>query len=388
VLDPQGRPVIGARVFALPKPPGNAPLQNRFAQVDDQGQFRLYQLPPGEYSVAVTYGASTMAIGSSGSANVSPTLGSGVLFYPQSFTVTSGEEYANINFSLSPGALYSVSGKLDIAPNASGTFWLALTPADQPALAAAVTQAERDGSFHLAGAGPGSYHLFASGPSNVRSGSGAHLSEQPLFGRTSLIIGAQDLEGVTVPLEKGRSLPARYETSGRECPPTARLALTALEDWAAVLDPSATLTAGTTQVVANLAPARYQASLSGLGPGCYVEATTVDLSTSAEAKPLILRARPSGSLRGRLTGATQPAAYAILLAGEATQLTVPDPAGRFEFANLRPGTYRIGVQPLAERPKSNWLPAARFLIEVEVPGGAPTDLELPAPNAEGDPSHD
>jgi hypothetical protein len=96
---------------------------------------------------------------------------------PEFFTVTAGEEFPGVDFTIAPGALCTISGKVEPA-SPSGNFWLALTPPDQPALAVAVTVAEADGRFHFHGMPLGAYHLFASGPSTAR-GRGGILGAAP-----------------------------------------------------------------------------------------------------------------------------------------------------------------------------------------------------------------
>src|SRR5271169_897071 len=67
VTDAQAKPVRGAAIFAMVKASAGEPFRrftHQFAQVDERGQYRLYNLPPGRYAVAVSYGASTMAVGS------------------------------------------------------------------------------------------------------------------------------------------------------------------------------------------------------------------------------------------------------------------------------------------------------------------------------------
>jgi hypothetical protein len=92
-------------------------------------------LRPGDYVVAVSYGASISLFGSTGGGAPVPGLGSGVQFYPdnarpQVFTVTGGETY-RADFTLLPNTVYSISGKLEApapADNANRTrYWLALT---------------------------------------------------------------------------------------------------------------------------------------------------------------------------------------------------------------------------------------------------------------------
>jgi hypothetical protein len=89
VTDSQGQPIAGAFVFALPKPAGGTPAppygnmsNGSSAPTYPQGRYRLYGLPPGQYVLAVSYGASTMAVGQSGDASVKPGIGSIAVYYP------------------------------------------------------------------------------------------------------------------------------------------------------------------------------------------------------------------------------------------------------------------------------------------------------------------
>ncbi len=105
VTDSQGRSIRGASVFAMVKQPGGAflrPLNS--TPVDDRGQYRLYNLSPGQYAVAVSL--VDLASGFSSA--------SGMLLHPnnarpQFFTISGGEEYRGINFVLPPGPLYRIS---------------------------------------------------------------------------------------------------------------------------------------------------------------------------------------------------------------------------------------------------------------------------------------
>ncbi len=88
VKDAQGKPIVGAHVMAMARPKAGTPLQpdvatGRIAIVDARGQYRLYNLPPGEYAVVASYGASTIAVGSTGSSTTSSALGSGLPVLPR-----------------------------------------------------------------------------------------------------------------------------------------------------------------------------------------------------------------------------------------------------------------------------------------------------------------
>ena len=59
------------------------------------------------------------------------------------------------------------------------------------------------------------------------------------------------------------------------------------------------------------------------------------------------------------------------------QLAFPDEHARFEFAALRPGRYRIAAQLATGAAKTRWVADVAHMIEIDVPGGVPTELELP-----------
>lgn len=397
VLNAQGQPVPGASVYAMPKPAdGSAPRpfasarQGVYSQVNARGQYRIHSLAPGEYAIAVSYGASTAIFGSTGGGSASAGVGSGVQLYPtnsrpQFFAVAGGEEYRNIDFAIIPNTLYSISGKVDL-PDPKTKYWLALSARDQPALASAVASTAPDGSFQFEGIGSGAYTLTASGPVTGYGGR-AILGPEPLFGRTQVSVGGSNVEGVTLALQKGRSLSLILQSTGTGCPANAQATLIPLEDWAAAIDRSAELNPQMPQTVDHLAPARYQVVVSRLGDSCYQPGTAIlDLSSGIKDGPVTVAVAPAGSINGKLTGTMQPAAFVIaLLSSDAStdaqpvQVVYPDAAGRFVFGSLRPGPYRISVQPLAEASKGRWVSERARMIEIQIAAGSPTEMELPAP---------
>ena len=397
VTNLQGEPFRGARVLAMVKSGKREPLR-RFVQsspgtyglVDDRGQYRLYGLRPGEYAVAVSYGPSGGMVGSARGEGV----GSGVLLYPdnsrlQFFTVSGGEEYQDVDFVIQPTHLYSVKGRVELpAPNAR--FSLALASVDQPALAVAMAHAEADGSFRFEGVPPGSYHLFAWGPTLARSGPGAVLGSEPLFGRTLVEVIEENVEEISIPLQKGRSVgfvlrhAAPHKTDGG-CPQTARLTLSPLEDWCALAHASAEVSLAKETIINDLPPGRYLLSVSQLGETCYYAThAVIDLTGATPVDLVVVLVAPAGSIHGRVTGAANPTEVAVVLVASdpvetapPVQITFPDLKSRFAFENLRPGRYRIATEPAVEVSQPGWKAHLDRMFEIEVPGGAPTDIELP-----------
>jgi hypothetical protein len=291
VLDVNRNPIRGAHVFVLrsDRGPIRAELNaGRFAAVNDGGRYRLFNLPPGQYVIAAAYGSNTVTVGSTGRGYLVPGLGSGVAYYPsndrpQTFTIASGQEFRNIDFAILPTNQYSVSGSVESSGSgANGAhYWVSLAPANQPAIAVAVTEANADGSFRLEGLPPGSYILFTSGPSNARSSRGAELPSDALYARLPVTIGSQDVEGIRVAPEKGRSATISLTAPPAGCAGKGELVLFGLEDWGANLERRAPISSTSKAIFRDLPPARYQVSVSGLGETCFVpEDGVLDLTAS------------------------------------------------------------------------------------------------------------
>ena len=397
VMDGQGQPILGAAVYAMPKP-ASGPVRpfamlapGTYARVDERGGYRLYGLPPGEYAVAAAYGASTSMFGSTGGASVKAGLGSGVQLYPtnqrlQFFGVTGGEQYRNIDFAVIPTVLHSVSGKVEL-PDPKTRYWLALVAADEPALAQSVTETKPDGSFRFEGIPAGSYTLTASGPTRGYGGR-AVLAPQPYFGRTQVSVGV-DVDDVTVTVQRGLSVPflLSAQEAGSGCPASAQVTLTALEDFAAMIDRTGEVSMGKEQAVADLAPTRYQIGASGLGESCYLALDAVlDLTAGGKDGPVPVVVAVAGAIHGKLTGAANPGDFAVALvaadpdrSASPVQVVFPGADGRFAFGGLRTGRYRIVTQPAGEASRARWVTDPARMIEMHIRAGTPTELELPAP---------
>ncbi len=380
ITDAKGQPIPGAKVFTMVKS-AESPVLRPTANVtgaDERGEFRIFGLAPGQYGVAVQYEATTKGAGA------------GVLFYPNNqrprlFTVSGGEEFSGTDFAIQPAVLYRIAGKVEL-PVPGATVELSLASAEQPGLSYANKQTENDGSFLFEGIAPGSYELFASGPKNGFSYLGAVLGPKMFFGRTRVEV-IQDVTGITIAVQESRKVPVVLRGSGggqpAACPASATVTLAPLEAWHVMGDRSVEARFGEPQLVEQLAPGRYQVTATKLGNTCYQSgATEVDVAArNAGAGPVAVTVAPAGSIRGKLVGAGGDA-YAVILVPEesaasaAAQVALPDAEGKFGFASLEPGRYRIAAQRAAE---GRWVADVTQMIELDVPGGTPTDVELPAP---------
>ena len=372
---PTGRTSGSARIAVLVKQPGTEDLKAvRQAPLEDGGKYRIFDLAPGQYAVGLWWGGLPV--------------GSGAQMYPDNshprfFDVAGGEDYRDIDFLVVSGASFSVSGKVE-GPVPKTRFSVALGLPELPAMPVAQLWTEEDGTFRLEKIPPGSYDLLVSGPANGYGAFDTLLGKEPVYGRTRIQVIGQNLEGVSMPVTAGRTLDVVLHGPHEGCPKTTEVTLTLLEPWGLLPGNSVQANFDKPQTAHDLAPARYSLSAARLGQGCYqVSRPVVDLSRDA-AGPVALELGKAGSIRGTLRAGTVNAKdFAVMLLdaeaadGTAAQLAFPDEQGRFEFAGLRPGRYRIAAQLAAGAAKARWVADVARMIEIDVPGGTPTELELP-----------
>jgi 5-hydroxyisourate hydrolase-like protein (transthyretin family) len=390
-----GHPISSAMVRAFTKTPfGLRPMilgQGSYSNLDESGGYRLYNLPPGEYAVAVCFGAFSSAVSSTGNVPPNTEIGSGFLFYPNnaqpdSFTIIGGEEFRNVDLTILTGATFHVSGKVEL-PAAKTLFWVTLTPVDQPSVAVAVTPVGEDGGFNLAGIPAGLYNLFAAGPVRGRSFSGASLDKEPLFARSRIEV-SRDVSDVILTPQKGLSAAIRLAVElGSEgaCPLGASVNLVGLEDWGAMLQLTARAARDKDTSISNLAPAKYQLSAAELGENCYQTAESILDLTAGSPGTIAIPVASAGSVHGIVSGATDADFLVILLPSRSSfdmqlvRSAKPGPDGRFSFAALAPGKYRIAAHRTAGSAQARWMGDGEHMVEIEVRSGKPTEVEIPAP---------
>ena len=373
---PYGRTIGGARVTILTRDEAGHFRKYREAELEDGGRYRIYDLPPGQYALGLWYDGLPD--------------GSGVQLYPNNadprvFPIAGGEEYNDVDFLVSPRAVFPVSGKVQL-PNPKDQYALALGLPDQPLLPIAQTLTEGGGAFHFAKVPAGAYDLFVAGPSR---GYGAHdtvLGPNPRFARMRIDVG-QNVEGLDIAVSPGRSVNVTLRAHGSDklpagCPSSAGVSVDYLEPWGILPIGRAQAAFGKELPIADLAPGKYRLMANGLGDNCYqVGAPLVDL-TSGPADTAVIEVAAAGSLHGTLSGAARPGEFAVVLlpgdgAGDA-RIAFPDSEGHFAFDSLPPGRYRAAARPTAQ-PKARWVADVARMTAIEIAGGTPTRIELPAP---------
>lgn len=206
IVDEYGEPLTGAQVQALRNGwvSGARRLQAVGAgdRTDDQGTYRIFGLPPGEYLVTATLRDDRPML-RGGQADDLPDSGYAPTYFPgtsslndaQKVNVGLGEEVSGVGFGLSLTRLASISGRVLAAPGYESGVQVVAVPADGARLPQALrgTQTRNDGTFDLRGVPPGRYRLQA-------MSWGASAGEGGLTGATTITVNGTNLEGLTVAL--------------------------------------------------------------------------------------------------------------------------------------------------------------------------------------------
>ena len=322
--------------------------------VDSTGVFRFFNLPPGQYAVGVFY--SNLPIGSG--ASLYPNTAQ-----PKIFTVSGGEDYRSVDFTIPAQASFSISGAV-AAPSVAAVrpapeFVVALGLPEAPWIAISQVWTQ-NGKFQFEKVPSGVYDLYASGPTRGYGAYEAMLGPKPVFGRTRVTVSGQNIPGLEVLLSPGLaiSLEARGADSEKlpaGCPRDIPVTLTSLEPWAAMLTKSSTAQVGAGVKVEDLAPGRYRISARVTGD-CFSAAET-EFDARTLTAPVSVPVAAGGQLRGLLKGAAKPGAFHVTLLSNSTAAATPvrfaytDAQGRFTFDALPPGPYRLAIQPTLVRPR-------------------------------------
>ena len=206
ILDDSGDAMSGTQVMAMRYAFSNgarrlvpAPADGGNDRTDDQGGFRLYGLPPGDYYVSATYRAMNfvMTNGSNTEAD-----GFAPTYYPGAsnigeatrITLRAGQEMTGASFSLIVARMARVRGRAlnSRGESVSRNTMLVLAPADptQGFMNMNNAMVRPDGSFEFANVPPGRYHL------NVRPMQTPDPSSE--FAVLPITIGNDDLDNVLV----------------------------------------------------------------------------------------------------------------------------------------------------------------------------------------------
>lgn len=209
IADEFGEPLTGAQVRVLRY--GYAAGARRLLpagqsdRTDDQGTFRVFGLPPGEYIVSATLNEDRAPMRPrAGDADDEATTGYAPTYFPgttnagdaQRVTVGLGQEVSGIGFGLSLMPLAKVSGRVVGMGGLELAGVVMAMPDDIVRQAMSLPRGapvNADGTFEVRGLAPGRYTLVVGG--RGRRGGG----DEPT-GRVPIVVNGVDLAGVAIAL--------------------------------------------------------------------------------------------------------------------------------------------------------------------------------------------
>ena len=228
VVDEFGEPLTGAQVTVQRYTYVNGVRQLRQAgqgdRTDDQGAFRVFGLPPGEYYVSATLRDDRGPRAFNNDDDV-PTSGYAPTYYPgttsaagaQRVTVNLGEEVGGVTFGLTLVPLARVSGRV-VGPAGIAPVGPVMAVPDDVAGPGGgnmrTGQVRADGTFEIVGLAPGRYILQA--------GRGRRPTND-LVGRATVVVAGANVDNVIIPLAAPGIATGRVETD-TGAPPTFRAA--------------------------------------------------------------------------------------------------------------------------------------------------------------------
>src|SRR5882762_2176907 len=231
VRDENGEPLAGAQVSALLSSfvEGKHVLfPAKVAEVNDLGEYRLFNLPPGKYFLSAGYQANSMR-GNTVGAFGNPEEHEGLVttYYPgttnpfqaASINLEAGAEIRSIDFAFRPSGVFHIRGRvLGIKPVSSG-FGAAVMLRNgngrqtllMPEKNAPVNGA--DGTFDLEEVASGSYEIFA-----MTFGEGA-----PRIVHQNVDVGAADVHAVELVFEPAVTITGHFRWEDKSAAPNVPL---------------------------------------------------------------------------------------------------------------------------------------------------------------------
>jgi hypothetical protein len=368
VFDEDGEPIAHAEVIAYRAAHQSGREERTSDQpisTNDLGEFRIFDLPPGRYFVAVNYRIGSTEERERFNPGYLPT------YYPNTtdaakaaaITVNPGDEIRSIDFMMRPGHLATVSGRvintvLGASPTGSGSVNLYPRSAGLSGAAQDLYSLFpfKDGHFSIANVPPGSYYLQADWFDRD--------TKEHHRARRALDVGSADIDGIALTITRGTDIPGRiiWEGSPSADPLDLFVLLRPIEEGELGSPPPAVKSDGSF-VFKSVPEGSYRPIVTTRGPGAnfFLKAArygTASLSDSGFAVPsgadisleLTLSSRAAQLYGVVLNSDSLPASGAkVVLIPDPTRREVKerykfattDQNGKFSIQGITPGEYKL-----------------------------------------------
>lgn len=368
VVDEDGDPVQGANVQVLRERFVNGRRQHiplNAGGTNDLGEFRVSGLMPGRYVLQVSYhhpsspdGPERREADSVHDLTYTPLYYPGVLDISQATPVqtASGQEFRAGDLRLRRTPTWRVRGRvLDSSGKPAQFVGVVAMPA-QSSLAGVRSMGmvrNAEGTFEIAGLSPGTWNLLVQ-----RAG----RSEERQFGRTRVVVGNGDLEGVTITLQPTLTVSGTVRTADKSPLPAGLRVGVEMLETAGV--PSYGATGGEvkpdgTWTMNGLSPGQYRFTLARPPEGTYVKSVQVTgqdilsgaaIEASATGVEIVLAPNAPEVSGTAVDAEGQPVAGATLVlvpdSSKRSQhwlfrTTSSDEQGAFRIPGTTPGDYTV-----------------------------------------------
>jgi hypothetical protein len=213
ITDDSGDPVSGTSVAALrytfiggTRRLVPAPSEGSNDRTDDQGMFRLYGLPPGDYIVSAT---NRMGMFSQADVNNTEAEAYAPTYFPGTSSLAeavrvplgSGQQQTGTNFSLIIARLSRIKGRaLNSRGEPAARGMVMMMPADSSIAPFALgitsnAQVGADGAFQIPNVAPGRYNL------SIRPMGQSSATDE--FGSLSITVGSEDIDDLVITTTPG-----------------------------------------------------------------------------------------------------------------------------------------------------------------------------------------
>ncbi len=281
LVDDGGEPMPGAQVTAMryafvsgTRRPMQAQSEGGNDRTDDQGGFRLFGLPPGNYFVSAVnrnMGFIAADLNNTEADGFAPTYFPGTPNMSEAtwITLKTGQEMSGANFAMIVARLARVRGRaLNSRGEPVSSAMMALSPADPSQMSmSSNTMVGRDGAFQFANVAPGRYNL------SVRPNSLPNVGAE--FASMPIIVANEDIDNLLLTTSLGATALGVVSTDEGTVPP---FATSQVQVFANPAEPMAMMFGNTATKVND----DFSFELSGLtdrrliragaGPGWYLKA--------------------------------------------------------------------------------------------------------------------
>lgn len=401
VVDADGDSISGVSIQVTPEPSGKSGPPGSWGSTNDRGEYRAFNVAPGQYRVCATYAARAQREDvrmQPGATTAYPRV-----CYPGTpqgniLTIESGSEVQGVDFQLVPARAVKVKGRV-IAPPMEGpaVAVVNLRPADSsPGMGPDKNAILRDatGSFEIAGVLPGRYRLTVTG---IEIGGQSRTASSKL-----IEVGDTDLEGVEIILGPPRAIEGRLVVpEGRKTPPLMIVLASRDPDNYQAGGIAHVSPAGTFRFP-SVAAGEYDVMLGSMGPGddLYVSAIRLGASdaladgvrTDVAGDLEIVLKEHGGTLACSVTGEKDEPVSAGRV------VLIPDPPrerqralmggcstdarGACEILGVTPGEYHVYAYPMEividQRDPSAFKPFEKYGKAVKIAEGERRDIQLKA----------